>query len=299
MKVAVIIVNYNDAEQTVSYVNKIKEYKNIQRIVVVDNLSTEINTMAILRSINNDKVIIIQSDRNGGYSYGNNFGINYLKKIKEEYDYIIISNADIEVEEKAIDKCLQVLENDESAGIVAPRMYNSDNQPIRRSSWKIRTFFLDVVHSTRLLELLFYKKLRNGEYSNEEYENDILQVEAISGAFFVIRYKAFEKAGFFDENVFLFYEEDILAKKMQENNYKIFSINDEKFIHYESKTIGKTFNYYHKMRQLYKSKMYYHKNYNKINYLQIFVFQFLNLCRKIELIIEIPIRKMLQSFFKL
>lgn len=294
MKVAVIIVNYNDAEQTVSYVNKIKEYKNIQRIVVVDNLSTEINTMAILRSINNDKVIIIQSDRNGGYSYGNNFGINYLKKIKEEYDYIIISNADIEVEENAINKCLQILEENKNIGIVAPRMYDSENQPIRRSSWKIRTFGLDVIHSTRLLEFIFYKKLRDGEYSNKDYEEKLLQVEVISGAFFIARYKAFEEVGFFDENVFLFYEEDILAKRMQENNYRIFSINDEKFIHYESKTIGKTFNYYNKMNQLYKSKMYYHKIYNKINNIQIFVFQILNICRKIELIIEIPIRKLLQ-----
>ena len=92
--------------------------------------------------------------------------------------------------------------------------------------------------------------------------------------------------------MFLFYEEDILAKRMQENNYRIFSINDEKFIHYESKTIGKTFNYYNKMNQLYKSKMYYHKIYNKINNIQIFVFQILNICRKIELIIEIPIRKL-------
>lgn len=295
MKVAVIIVNYNDAEQTVLYVNKIKNYKNIQRIIVVDNLSTEASSMDILRKINDEKVLIIQSDRNGGYSYGNNFGIKYLKKINEEYDYIIISNADIEVEEEAIEKCLQVFESDKSVGIVAPRMFNSDLKPIRRSSWKIRTFGLDVIHSTRLLELIFYKKLRSGEYSDEEYKQDLLQVEAISGAFFIVRYEALKEANYLDENVFLFYEEDILAKKMQENNYKIFSLNDVKFIHYESKSIGKTFNYYHKMKELYKSKMYYHKKYNKINFAQIFVFKLLNICRQIELLIEIPIRKIIKK----
>ena len=41
MKVAVIIVEFNDAEETIKYVKKIETYKNIQRIVVVDNLSTE------------------------------------------------------------------------------------------------------------------------------------------------------------------------------------------------------------------------------------------------------------------
>ena len=295
MKVAVIIVNYNDAEQTVLYVNKIKEYNNIQRIVVVDNLSTNADSMDILRQIDDEKVTIIQSGKNGGYSYGNNFGVKYLESQNETYDYIIISNADIEVDEETIDKCLQVLENDETVGIVAPRMYNSEDKPIRRSSWKIRTFALDVVHSTRLLEVIFYKKLRNGEYSNEEYNKSILPVEAISGAFFVARYEFFRNVGFFDENVFLFYEEDILAKKMKEKGYRILSINDVKFIHYESKTIGKTLSYYKKMNQLYKSKMYYHKKYNKINFLQIFIFQFLNICKKLELFIEIPIRKLLKK----
>ena len=295
MKVAVIIVNYNDAEQTVLYVNKIKEYNNIQRIVVVDNLSTNADSMDILRQIDDEKVTIIQSGKNGGYSYGNNFGVKYLESQNETYDYIIISNADIKVEEEAIDKCLQVLENDETVGIVAPRMYNSENKPIRRSSWKIRTFALDVIHSTRLLELLYNKKLRDGEYSNKEYNQYLLQVEAISGAFFVVRYEALKKANYLDENVFLFYEEDIIAKKMKENGYKVFSRNDVKFVHYESKTIGKTLSYYNKIRQLYKSKMYYHKNYNKINGLQIFIFQILNIFRKIELLVEIPIRKLLKK----
>lgn len=292
MKVAVIIVNYNDAEQTVLYVNRIKKYKNIQKIVVVDNLSTNPDSMDILEKIEDKKVDIIQSGKNGGYSYGNNFGVKYLESQKEGYDYILISNADIEVDEEAIDKCLQVFENDENAGIVAPRMYNSENKPIRRSSWKIRTFALDIVHSTRLLELLFYTKLRNGEYSNKEYGQDLLEVEAISGAFFIIRYEALKKANYLDENVFLFYEEDILAKKMKKNGYKVFSRNDVKFVHYESKTIGKTLSYYNKIKQLYKSKMYYHKTYNKINGLQILIFQILNICRRIELLIEIPIRKM-------
>ena len=57
------------------------------------------------------------------------------------------------------------------------------------------------------------------------------------------------KSDGFDENVFLFYEEDILAKKMKENGYKIYSINNAKVVHYESQTIGKVLNYYQKMKR--------------------------------------------------
>ena len=295
MKVAVIIVNYNDVDDTEKYVNTITKYDVINRIVVVDNKSTTIGAFENLQKLESEKVKVIQAEKNGGYNYGNNFGIRYLQSLNEEYDYYIISNPDISVTEEAIKHCLEVAEKDNKIGIIAPRMFNKENNPIRRCAWKMRTFGLDVVHSTRVLEVIFYKILRNGEYSDKEYEQEILEVEAISGAFFVIRKEALNAIGLFDENVFLFYEEDILAKQIAEKKYKVISLNSEKFIHFESQTIGKTFNYYKKMRQLFISKMYYHKNYNKINLLQIAVFHILNVCRKIELLIEIPARKILKK----
>ena len=295
MKVAVIIVNYNEVDDTEKYVNTITKYNVINRIVVVDNQSTTTGTFETLKKLESEKVKVIQSEKNGGYDYGNNFGIRYLQNLNEEYDYYIISNPDISVTEEAIKHCLEVAENDSKIGVIAPRMFNKDNNPIRRSSWKMRTFWLDVVHSTRVLEMIFYKILRNGEYSSKDYEKEILEVEAISGAFFVIKAKVLNEIGLFDEEVFLFYEEDILAKMLSEKKYKTISLNSEKFIHYESQTIGKTFNYYKKMRQLFISKMYYHKKYNKINFLQIIVFHIINICRKIELLIEIPVRKLLKK----
>ena len=295
MRTAVIIVEFNDAEETIKYVNKIKEYDIIQKIVVVDNNSTIPDTFEKIKTLENEKICVIQSDKNGGYSYGNNYGVRFLEKNEEKFDYIIISNPDIEVEENAISNCLRIMQNDEKIAITAPRMYNSSNKPIRRSSWKIRTFDLDVIHSTRLLEILFYNKLRNGEYSEKEYSEKMLQVEAISGAFFIVKSDILKEIGYFDENVFLFYEEDILAKKLKEKNYKTYSINTEKFVHYESQTIGKTFSYYKKMKQLYKSKMYYHEKYNHINIFQKLIFQILNCFRKLELFIEIPIRKILEK----
>ena len=295
MKVAVIIVNYNDVDDTEKYVNTITKYESINRIVVVDNMSTTQGTFETLKKLESSKVKVIQSEKNGGYNYGNNYGIKYLESLNEEYDYYIISNPDISVTEEAIKKCLDVFENDSKVGVVAPRMFNKDNNPIRRSAWKMRSFGLDVIHSTRILELLFYKVLRNGEYSNKEYENEFLEVEAISGAFFVIKSDVLKEIDMFDENVFLFYEEDILAKRLAEKEYKTISLNSEKFIHYESQTIGKTFNYYKKMKQLFISKMYYHKNYNKINGFQVVIYHILNICRKIELFLEIPARKILKK----
>ena len=295
MKVAVIIVNYNDVEDTQKYVKTISEYKIIDKIVVVDNLSTDLNEFTKLKSLESSKVDVIESGKNGGYNYGNNFGIKYLQNKNEEYDYYIISNPDIEVSEKAIEKCVETAKQDEKIAVIAPRMFDKNNKPIRRSSWKFRTFILDCIHSTRLLEIIFYRLLRKGEYSKEDYENEKLEVDAISGAFFIIRRDILEKMGLFDENVFLFYEEDILGREIRHQGYKIISLNSEKFIHYESQTIGKTFSYYKKMKELFKSKIYYQKKYNKINIMQEIIFYVLKICRNIELFVEIPVRKLLKK----
>ena len=293
MKVAVIIVNYNDAEDTENYVKTISKYEIINRILIVDNLSTIPGTFDTLKKLENSKVKVISSNKNGGYDYGNNFGIKYLQSINENYDYIIISNSDIVVTEGAIKHCLEVIEKDKTIGVIAPRMFDKDNKPIRRSAWKMRTFGLDVIHSTRLLEIIFYKLLRNGEYSDKDYKIEKLEVEAISGAFFIIRSEVLKEINLLDENVFLFYEEDILAKRLKEKGYKTISLNSEKFIHFESQTIGKTYSYFKKKKELYKSKIYYHKTYNKMNFIEHLIFIILQFIRDIELLIEIPIRKLL------
>lgn len=295
MKLAVIVVNYNDVEETLNYVKKITEYESINRIVVVDNMSTTSNALENLKVLENEKVIVISSEKNGGYSYGNNYGIEYLTKKGEQYDYYIISNPDIEVSEEAIKACLEELDQNKKTALVAPRMLNGEGKPIRRSAWKFRTFFRDVIHSSRILEILFYKKLRDGEYSEEDYKNSRLNVDCISGAFFMIRKNVYDEINGFDDNVFLFYEEDIIAKQLLEKQYDTICLNNVNFKHYESQTIGKTFSYYKKIKELYVSKIYYHKTYTKINKLQLLIFKLLRGIRIIELLIEIPIRKIFKK----
>ena len=264
MKVAVIVVNYNDVEDTLTYVKEITKYDVINKIVVVDNQSTTIGALENLRELRDEKVDVIEAPLNGGYSYGNNYGVKHLNEEKEEYDYIIFSNPDITISKEAIENSLKVLEEDKNVAVVAPRMFNKDERPIRRSSWKVRTFLRDVVHSTRLLEILFYFVLRNGEYKEEDYKKEKLEVEAISGAFFIMRKSVYDELGPFDEETFLFYEEDILAIKLKEKGYKTISLNTDHFIHYESQSIGKAFSYYKKLKRLYNSKIYYHTKYNNM-----------------------------------
>ena len=95
MKTAIIILNYNSKKDTIKYVSEIKDYKVLDTIIVVDNNSSNQNEFEDLKKLENDKVYVIKSDKNGGYSYGNNFGLRFLESLNQNYDYVVISNPDV------------------------------------------------------------------------------------------------------------------------------------------------------------------------------------------------------------
>lgn len=288
--VAIIILNYNDRENTIRFVNEIKDYDILTKILVVDNNSSIENEFETLNTLNSEKINVVRADKNGGYSYGNNFGIKYLEKDDKVYDYIIISNPDVSVKENSIKKCIEFLEKNEDAAIVAPRMCYI-NGPARRSAWKKRKPFIDIANSTRFTQALFFYIFKNGEYNNSDFKKDYLKVDNIAGSFFIADYDKFKKIGFFDDKVFLFYEEDIIGNKIKENGYGIYSLNDVNFIHYDSKTIGKLMSIFKKQDILFDSRIYYQTKYNNASIFTILIFYILKYYRKLELLIEVPLRK--------
>lgn len=290
MKVALIILNYNDFENTKNYIEIMKTYNIINKIIVVDNKSTNDGELENLKSLKNAKVDVIQTSKNAGYASGNNFGLRYIDNIyKNKFEYVIISNPDVSVDEEAIQKTINFMEENKNVAIASPRM-NFVNGPARRSAWKKRTFLIDVACCTRLTEFLLNPILKKGEY-NSDLNKEYLKVFAIAGSFFIARHDKFKEVEYFDENTFLFFEEDILGSKFQQKGYEIYSLNNINFLHYDSQCIGKLMNMFKKQDFLFDSRIYYHKKYNKINKLQVCIFEVLRYVRKIELLIELPIKK--------
>lgn len=298
-KTAIIILNYNDCENTIKYVNEIKYYEVLDKIIIVDNLSTQENELENLinfKKLNNAKKIeVIQSEKNGGYSYGNNYGLKYIDdNYGEDYEYVIISNPDVSVKENDILNTIDFLNKNEKVAIASPRMKLSDGYA-RRSAWKKRKYSIDIANSTRLTQLLLFWLFKNGEYTKKDYEKAELKVHSIAGSFFVAKHNIFKEIAYFDEKTFLFFEEDIMADKLNEIGYDIYSLNNLKFMHYESKTIGKLYNAFKKQDMLFDSRIYYHKKYNNINEFQVSILKLLRYIRKIELCIEVPMLKILKS----
>ena len=286
-RTAVITINYNSGTETKKYIDQIKEYKIIDKIIIVDNASTD-NSLQILEQLRNDKIVIIKSLENLGYAKANNLAI---KALGDEFKYIIISNSDISIEENSIKKCIKFLENNSEVAIAAPRIFVNGKQD-KMSTWKERTFFLDIINSLGFLQLLFYPLHIKSRYTNKNFVQKTTEVQCVSGAFFVAKYEILKKVNFFDPNTFLFYEEDILCKKIRDLGYKICTVNTEKCIHYKSKIIDRTFNEFAKKDIFNESRKYYHNKYNKIKKWKLKLFDILNLFRKIEITAQVAFNKL-------
>lgn len=287
MKAALIVLNYNDFDNTKKYVEIMKNYDIIQKIIIVDNNSTD-GKIDELKNLENEKIDVIVSDKNGGYAYGNNFGLKYIDEKYNELGikYVIISNPDVFVEEVAIEACIKELEENSNTAIVSPRMYFV-NGPARRSAWKRRTFLIDIANSTRITEIILYLFFKKGEYSKKDFKQDKLKVDNIAGSFFVARRDYFREVGYFDDGTFLFFEEDILGARLAKKGYDIYSLNNYKFIHYDSKCIGRLFSIFKKQDILFESRKYFHRNYNSVKIIGIILLEILRLLRKVELVFEI------------
>lgn len=256
-KVGMVVLNYNDYETTNKYIKKIKSFKVLDQIVIVDNKSTDDSYNKLL-GLKSNNISVIQTEKNKGYSYGNNYGINYLN---EHYnvDYIIISNPDILVEEKDIIKLKNDLEKNSDIVLVAPVIKQLE-ETIR--GWRLPTIKDEILSNINYYQRKVKKSL---EYDDSKYNSNFTKVDVVSGCFFMIRNDILKMIGNFDESTFLYYEENILGMKLKNIDKKTVIDNSVAITHDLSVSVNKSFNSIKKYKMLKESQKYFVKYYLKAN----------------------------------
>lgn len=261
-RIDLIVLNYNDYKTTSKFLEIIKDYKTIDHIVVIDNNSSD-DSYELLLKYKSDKIHVIKSEKNGGYSYGNNYGIKYAMK-EFNTEYIIISNPDVFFEEKVVDDMKKMYDKEERVAIVAPTMLI--NGELKWTSWKLPKFKDDLISLSDMLKrwlgdkTLYPKEHFNGEYSF---------VDVLPGSLFMIPANVMKKIGFFDEDVFLYCEEKMLSKRLLDRGYKNIILNNITYDHQHSVSIGKNINNSIKIYKLMADSTYiYNVKYNNIGFLK-------------------------------
>ena len=276
--IGMVIVNYNDYETTKRLLDNVKDYKVLKEIVVVDNKSTD-NSLEELRKLENKKITIIDSGNNKGYSYALNVGCKYLIN-KYKVLNIVISNSDIIIDSDTDIKDLNSYISDKNV-IVGPTIIQGNDL---NRGFKIPTPWQDIKQNI----VFFGKRVLTNElsYPDNYYHKDISKVDTVSGCFFMISSKHLEDMGYFDENVFLYYEENIMGIKTKRLKKNIIVCNNIDVIHDHSVSIDKSLKRIKKYDILKTSQEYFAKKYNGANKMELFFLKVFRYLTRILLLIK-------------
>lgn len=257
-KIACIVLNYNDSDQVVEFLSNTDKYELIDNIIVVDNCSTD-GSFSRLKKIKSLKVSVWKSEFNGGYGYGNNFGVRIAKE-KFHSDIAFICNPDVRFDQDLLKSIVKVFDSNPTVAVCSSIQINGyTNERINSLSWKTPTYFSYLASSLYIVNKLYNKNPYN--YSENE-----ATVECVPGAFLAVDVEKFLSCGGYDERVFLYCEESILGFRMKNYGYKTILLTNKNYYHFHSTSIKKSIpKEMHRHRLILNSRLFYIDNYLNVN----------------------------------
>lgn len=226
-RIGVVVLNYFNFGVTIECVTSLLSLEpSPELIVIVDNLSPNESLKILNNSFRaNDTVMVVSSKKNGGYSYGNNFGIRILRE--RGVDAVIIATSDTKVRDTDLLLRFQAAMSKE-IGIIGPRIIENgrDINPSRKAitfkyaldmlwmqlgmpGYRLRKIL--AIYMRKLLTRSPRAKIAGSEGSNANIADAVEEVYMLHGSFLCITEQYFQRCGLLDEDIFMYGEEDLLA----------------------------------------------------------------------------------------
>ena len=263
-----IVLNYNSWENTIQEVCSLQNefLFGESNIIIVDNCSSDESAKKLIENASG-KYVFIQSDKNGGYAYGNNMGLRYAKKMG--YKYALILNNDILFEDKdMIIKMKQIMNKDQTVAVVNPDVYDIHGRLYNRNA--VRYNFLNMTIGSVLYKITGRKICNLGGYG---------YIYRPQGCCMLVDLDKIDEIGYLDENTFLYSEESILAERLLKKNYRCACCVDTKIVHNHSQTVKKSINKKKVIDIQLHSFRYYLQRYRKYSKLKISICCFFYKCK--------------------
>lgn len=227
MKISIILVNYNTKDLTRDCLNSVFEKTTGVEfeVFVVDNNSQDGSCEMIEQEF--PQVKLIKNKENLGFGKANNIAIRQSRA-----KYVFLLNTDTILLNNAVKIFFDFMEKpeNEKVGCCGGNLYNQ-NEIHQHSYGKFHTL-KRVAFTTIGLNFIFrnyyYNKMTT-QGKNEE--NELKEVEYITGADMFLRKSVLDEVGLFDEDFFMYFEETELSFRINKNGYKSVIIPEAKIIH--------------------------------------------------------------------
>nr|WP_321223264.1 glycosyltransferase family 2 protein [uncultured Psychroserpens sp.] len=221
MDISIIIINFNSSNYTINCIESIYKYtKDVNyEIIVVDNKSSDEDIENLSAFLEGKPILCLKSKVNLGFGGGNHYGYQFAKG-----NHFAFINNDAELTENSLLKLLTYSHKNKNAGVIGLHQVNKDNDRFKYSYRQ----FIDLRYH------LFNQK-KPHKYYSKKTNSDLtspFEVDIVSGAFMFFKKEAYEVAGGFDPNIFLFYEEMDICLRLKNEGYQTIFYPESTFIHY-------------------------------------------------------------------
>ncbi len=225
--VSIIIVNYNTRDLTKECLSSVyARTKGVDfDVYVVDNASSDGSADEIARAF--PAVKLIRNEENAGFARANNMAMR-----ASTADYVFLLNSDTILVNNAVGIFFDFMEREENAavGCCGGSLYDRDMAP--QVAWgnlpSLKETAFQVFGLKKVFPRYYKEKLRT---SMENRDGSIRKVGYIVGADMFIRRRALDRAGLFDEDFFLYFEDTELSFRMGQEGFASVIIPDAEIIH--------------------------------------------------------------------
>ncbi len=212
---SIVIVSYNSAAETERCLKSLLKLSSIDqiKIIVVDNCSND-NTCELI-SNQFPSVFLIKSQFNGGFGAGNNLGI-----AASEGNWIYFLNPDSVVQSGCLSILNSYLSNNPKVGCVAPAILDEKGNS-HQSYFHFTTLWMSILSATGLINVFQFNRISGKLVLNYKPVNDTVEVDRVLGAAMMIRREAIVEIGGFDEEFFLYSEEEDVCFRLFKSGFRI------------------------------------------------------------------------------
>ena len=205
----VVIVSWNTAHLLANCLRSILGGATglTHKIIVVDNASTDGSPELIAREFSN--VALICNTENIGFARANNHGWRTGNST-----YVLFLNSDTMVPSEALKRFADFMDTHPDAGACGPRLMRADGtiQPFAFGGDPTPGYLL----KRGLARWVLHHPLHDWETRTPQ------SVDWVSGACLFVRRNVLEQVGGFDENFFMYFEDNDLCRRIRKAGWKVF-----------------------------------------------------------------------------
>lgn len=225
--VSVIVVNYNTGEYLANCLGSLATPGPEVEVIVVDNRSVDGSLEAARRAFPRHEYIRLGS--NVGFGAANNVALS-----RATGRYVLFLNPDTLVMSGAVERLVAFLDRTPDAGGCGGKLLNRDGsvQHDYRYRYGHTTLWVNILANCGLLGLLERAGVVHNDLAGSRYYEDIRQVRALHGAFFMVRRTVAVELGGFDERFFMYGESEDFTHRFRKAGWGTYYVPDARVVHF-------------------------------------------------------------------